>query len=422
MKDKLKNIASPLVKYRKHISPIWFLPFLALIIGIWLVWRTLLDTGPTIYVEFESSDGIIAQQTQIRYKGIDFGIVKKIDPKPDLTGIIATIELDKNMLQQNRDNGFPKDTKIWLVKPQISLSGISGLSTLVSGNYITAQLGSSSEMTHHFIAVKNAPMDFKEPGLHLTLDADNLGSVSQGSLIYYRKFHVGEVKDYSLNPKTNRVDINVLIQPEYAYLVNNKTRFWNASGFSVDANLTGIKIQTESIANLLAGGIAFDTPSNEDAQPVDNGHTFQLFNDEVSAGATLIAHLRFPSADYLTAGQTQILHEGLVVGIVRKLTSAPDDKGIIAEVGFKPEIESDLKEGSQFWLVRPELSAAKVIGLDALDGAYISFYPGTGKPTREFNASLTVPPLPESTPGLHLVLDSSDSAGLSVGAPVLTKK
>lgn len=422
MLKKIISATNPLMKHRRHISPIWFLPFVALIIGVWLVWRTLLDTGPTVYVEFESSEGIVADQTQIRYKGISFGIVTDINPKSDLSGVVATIELDKNMLKKNREHGFPKDTKIWLVKPQISLSGVSGLNALVSGNYITALLGTSDELTTHFTAVKNAPLDFKEPGLHLTLNAKSLSSLSQGSPVYYRKLYVGEVKGYSLNPTTHYLDINVLILPEYEHLINNSTRFWNASGLSVNASLTGITLQTESVATLLNGGIVFDTPDSTSEQPVEDGHTFKLFDNESSAGATVAATILFPNADYLIADQTEIRYQGLVVGVVNHVAPHQDGKGVVAEVSVKPDVEPLLREDTQFWLVQPEISAAKVTGLSALAGAYISFYPGQGKPSREFTASLSVPPLPESTPGLHLTLESDDSAGITVGSPVLYKK
>lgn len=423
MLKKIIDAAAPLIKQRRHISPIWFLPFLALVIGVWLVWRTLLDTGPQITVEFESSAGIVAQQTQLRYKGITFGVVKEITPKPDLSGVIVTIEIDKSTLQKRRDKGFPADTKIWLVEPQVSLTGISGLSALVSGNYITAQLGENErELTTHFIAVKNPPLDFKEPGLHLTLDAKTLGALSEGSPIYYRKLNVGEVKGYHLNNKTQHVDINILIFPEYQHLIKDSTRFWNVSGFSVNAGLTGVTVQTESVATILAGGIVFDTPDIESAQSVENGYQFQLFDSEASAGATINATMRFPNADYLTAGQTEIRYQGLTIGIVNKIIPRPDGQGVIADVSFKPEAESLLREDTQFWLVRPEISAAKVTGLSALSGNYISLYAGSGKSSREFTASLSVPPLPSSAPGLHLVLQSDDSGGLNVGAPILYKK
>src|SRR5262249_53383597 len=39
------------------------------------------------------------------------------------------------------------------------------------------------------------------------------------------------------------------------------TRFWNASGIDVSAGASGLSVRTESLVALLAGGIAFDTPS-----------------------------------------------------------------------------------------------------------------------------------------------------------------
>jgi len=43
--------------------------------------------------------------------------------------------------------------------------------------------------------------------------------------------------------------------------VNPNTRFWNASGIDVSAGAGGLNVRTEGLIALIAGGIAFDTPS-----------------------------------------------------------------------------------------------------------------------------------------------------------------
>ena len=54
-------------------SAIWILPLIALIIGGWLGWRAYSQTGIDIQVRFESGEGIVANKTEVVYKGMQIG-------------------------------------------------------------------------------------------------------------------------------------------------------------------------------------------------------------------------------------------------------------------------------------------------------------------------------------------------------------
>ncbi len=112
-------------------SAIWVLPLVALAIGAWLGWRAYDQAGVLIQVRFESSDGIQAKKTEVLYKGIAVGKVVALDVSEDIKGVVATIEMDKEARQY-----LSKGTRFWLVKPRVSLAGVTGLETLVSGVYI----------------------------------------------------------------------------------------------------------------------------------------------------------------------------------------------------------------------------------------------------------------------------------------------
>ena len=51
-------------------SAIWILPLIALVIGGWLGWRAYSETGIDIQVRFESGEGIVANKTEVVYKGM----------------------------------------------------------------------------------------------------------------------------------------------------------------------------------------------------------------------------------------------------------------------------------------------------------------------------------------------------------------
>ncbi len=103
-------------------SAIWVLPLVALAIGAWLAWRAFDQAGVDIQVRFESGDGIQANKTEVLYKGISVGKVTDLHVSKDIKGVVATIEIKKEAQEY-----LSKDTRFWLVKPRVSLAGVTGL-------------------------------------------------------------------------------------------------------------------------------------------------------------------------------------------------------------------------------------------------------------------------------------------------------
>ncbi|MBI2381886.1 MAG: MCE family protein [Gammaproteobacteria bacterium] len=378
------------------------------------------EAGLRIRIRFASGASLTAGSTKVIYKGMPAGKVLKLDYDENTDMVVATVGMDP------RTEPFMTDAaRFWLVKPQLSVAGVSGLDALLTGTYISFSPDNSGQSVREFVAADGpSPLDYREPGLHLLLTSRELGSLNQGSPIYYRQVQVGEVVSYTLDRERDKVDVHLLIKPEYRDLVNESTRFWNVSGVTLNAGLSGVRLRTESLATLLAGGIAFDTPKVDGkAPPVGNGFRFSLFRDEASARARRQIRVRFVSAEGLTAGQTQVIYRGLPIGLVDRVDVSKDFRTVEAYVGINPGAEHMLTTACQFWLVRPEINASRVSGLDALfSGSYIAVQPGAGKPATEFLAHNGPPPLPQSEPGLHLLLEAPDAGSLTVGAPVLHKK
>ena len=130
----------PLAKTRpaSNWSAIWVLPLLALAIGAWLAWRAYSEAGIEIRVLFDNGAGIQAGKTEVIFKGIAIGKVTELtlDRSGQRRGVIATLEMNKDA-----EPHLLSGTRFWLVKPSVSLAGITGLETLVSGNYIAVSPG-----------------------------------------------------------------------------------------------------------------------------------------------------------------------------------------------------------------------------------------------------------------------------------------
>ncbi|EJM62881.1 PqiB family protein [Pseudomonas sp. GM48] len=415
----------PVAKTRpaSNWSAIWVLPLIALIIGGWLGWRAYNETGIEIQVRFESGEGIQANKTEVVYKGMPVGKVKslKLDDEGSSKGVIASIEMNKDVEQYLRTS-----TRFWLVKPSVTLAGITGLETLVSGNYVAISPGEGEPVRKFKALVQEPPLSDAQPGLHLTIKADRLGSLNRGSPVFYKQIKVGQIKSYVLSEDQSTVELKVFIEPTYAKLVRKHTRFWNASGISIDANLSGVKVRSESLASIVAGGIAFATPENrKDSPPTDPSLPFRLYEDFDAAAAGIRVKVKLSDFEGLQAGRTPVMYKGIQVGNLKALKVDPDLSGATAELTMDPLAEDYLVEGTQFWVVKPSISLAGITGLEALvKGNYIAVRPGDkgSAPQREFVARAKAPPLDLRAPGLHLVLFTENLGSLEVGSPVLYKQ
>ncbi|WP_439886280.1 MlaD family protein [Pseudomonas sp. MBLB4123] len=415
----------PLAKTRpaSNWSAIWVLPILALLIGGWLGWRAYSQAGIEIQVLFDSGAGIQAGKTEVIYKGMPIGKVKALalDDSGEQPGVIATIEMNQEVKPHLRENA-----RFWLVKPSVSLAGITGLETLVSGNYIAVSPG-DGEPTLKFKALSEPPpLSDDLPGLHLTLKAERLGSLNRDSPVFYKQIQVGRVKSYALGEDQTTVEVKVYIEPAYASLVRKHTRFWNASGISIDAGLSGFKLRSESLASIVAGGIAFATPEHrKDSPPTDPVFPFRLYEDFEAAQAGIRVQVTFSDFEGLEAGRTPVLYNGIQAGSLKTLKVNDDLTSATAELTLDPRTEDYLVEGTEFWVVKPSISLAGITGLEALvKGNYIAVRPGEkgAAAKREFEARPKAPPLDLAAPGLHLVLLSDSRGSLEVGNPILYRQ
>lgn len=419
----MTELPSPKTRAASNWSAIWVLPLIALLIGAWLAWQAYSQAGVQVEVFFETGEGVQVGKTEVIYKGMSIGKVvdMRLDDSGQRRGVYATLEMNQDFRDNLRSN-----TRFWLVKPSVSLAGITGLETLVSGNYIAVSPG-DGEPSERFTALNEPPpMSETQPGLHLTLKADRLGSLNRDSPVFYRQIQVGRVKDYELAEDKTTVEVYVFIEPAYASLVRKHTRFWNASGISVDASLSGVKVRSESLASLVSGGIAFATPEHrKDSPPTDPNLPFRLYDDFDSAQAGIKVMVELRDFEGVEAGRTPVMYKGIEVGLVKSLKVKPDLSTATVEVAMDPLAEDYLVQGSEFWVVRPSISLAGITGLEALvKGNYLGMRPGeAGQPAqREFVARAKAPPLDLKAPGLHMVLFTETLGSLEVGSPVLYRQ
>src|SRR5712691_3217177 len=264
---------------RARFSVIWIIPILAAAVAIGIAVQRIVTEGPTITIVFRSADGIEAGKTFVKYKDVTIGHVTKVDLSDTDVTVEVTAKISKRAARLMVD-----DAKFWVVEPRVTLSGISGLGTLLSGNYIGFLPGKSDKKQSKFTALEVAPIITDQPGRRFVLKASTLGSLGVGSPIYYRQLQAGQVAAYDLSADGKGIDITVFINKPYDTYVTPETRFWNASGIDVSVGAGGVKVRTEGLVALLAGGLAFDVPSFvAPTQPAAANAVFTLYADRATA-------------------------------------------------------------------------------------------------------------------------------------------
>lgn len=416
----MTELLTPEIRKTSHWSAIWILPLLALLIGLWLLWRAFSEAGVEIRVQFADGEGIQVNKTQVMHKGIAVGRVIDLHVSENLQGVEATVEINREAREY-----LSRDTRFWLVKPRVSLAGVTGLETLVSGIYIAID-PVKGDLHREFQALREPPpLSDRLPGLHFTLKAERLGSLEQGSPVYYRQIQVGQVKNYRLAEDQRTVELQIYIEEPYAPLVRKHTRFWNAGGLTFSGGLSGFKLRTESLVSLATGGIAFATPEHRaDSPPTDPALPFRLYDDYESAEAGLKVMLKLRDVAGLQAGRTPVMYNGVQVGTLKKIDMGRDFAQPVAELTMDPRTEELLLASSEFWMVKPSISLAGISGLEALvQGNYLAVRFGKqGSPGREFNILAKAPPLNIDAPGVHLVLSAPRLGSLEIGSPLLYRQ
>jgi paraquat-inducible protein B len=236
-----------------------------------------LEEGIGISITLPDAEGLRVG-APLRYKGIQVGEVTRLRLERDLGAVLASAKL------YHRARHFARaGTRLWVVGPQLGLSKVANVDTLITGRFLALEPGEGALQTE-FVALPTAPEtelaeSMMRPGLTVILDAARRGSLVPGSPVYYRQVQVGEVTGYSLGELADRVYIYLHIQPRYRGLVREHTVFWNASGIDVNFGLkTGLTVNTESAQALLAGGIAFATPeAPQMGSQVESGSHYPLY-------------------------------------------------------------------------------------------------------------------------------------------------
>ncbi|WP_424405977.1 MlaD family protein [Pasteurella sp. PK-2025] len=419
-KNKQNNVAKKLyheaqanLKQVKRISPFWLLPFIALCIGAILFFQIVQEQGQSIRITFANGEGIVAGKTQVRYQGLQIGVVKKVNFTNDLkqVEVLANIYPEaKSVLREN--------TKFWLVKPSASLAGISGIDALVSGNYITLQPG-DGDTEDEFVAETEGPIAQVDDGdLLIHLIADDLGSISIGASVYFKKLPVGKIYDHRLIENGKKVSIDVVIDKAYAHFVKKDSHFWNISGINAEIGLSGININVDSLNAVVQGAVSFDSPN--ESEPANYNTSFTLYSNFQAAKRGTAIDIRLPADIDLPVGQTAVYYQNKEIGILSELHLVENGQSLRKGVLLvDPAMSHVFKTHSNIVLRNKKTKLGDLANLQNLfRGEYFEVIAGYGEPQKHFDVIKENELLLQQPNTLVLTLTAPENYGVSEGQPL----
>lgn len=355
------QVQTPLATSRKiRFSLVWVIPILVGILAIYLGWKAFWNTGPTVTISFETADGIVSGQTQIKNKSVVLGTVKNVSLSKDMSHVDVQVALSRTAAPL-----ITNHARFWIVRPRLNGASISGLETLISGAYIAFDSGDykTGVKQKYFVGLESPPgVRSNQPGTTYILKTKNLGSLGIGAPIFYRDMVAGEVLDYQLPPDgIGDIALRIFLKKPFDQYVHANSSFWNVSGIQVGFGATGLDVKLQSIQALMSGGIAYGTLSDTllhtaktpVANLTDNLHKilppntqFQLYADKDEA-ENAVYRDSVPLITYVTssvkglAKGSRVTLFGLQIGTVQDVSLQIDRKANKTRVKIAMDIQPE---------------------------------------------------------------------------------
>ncbi|MEM1373264.1 MAG: MlaD family protein [Pseudomonadota bacterium] len=334
MNDDIPEIPkAPARRGVSGVSLVWLVPVAALLVALFVAYTTYSDRGPLVQISFDDASGIIAGETEVRFRNVAVGAVEGISFNDDLSRVLVDVRFDTEVAPFIDDGA-----SFWVVSPEVTTSGVTGLDTVLSGVYIEGTWDSEPSGTIYEIeGLDQAPLlTAYRPGTVIELRSNRPSGLSENTPILFKGIEVGRLGPARISRDGRSVFANAIIYEPHDRLISTATRFWDASGFSVSIGPNGAEVDFSSLASLISGGITFDTLVSG-GQPLQSGLVFDVFPGENAArnsifeesdGSTVTLTIIFNENVSGLAAEADVEWRGVRIGQVVNVT------GIVDEAAF----------------------------------------------------------------------------------------
>ncbi len=330
----------------QRVSVVWFVPILALIVSLAVAYSNYTNQGTLIEISFENASGVAADETVIKYRDVTVGRVEKMAFAEGLSDLLVYARIDKTVAPYLDD-----DAQFWVVSPDVSVRGISGLDTVLGGVYIQGTWDTEADVAQtEFVGLEDAPLNSsRQRGTVINLRAPDGSALAEGAPILHKGIEVGNLETPELSFNGEDVIVEAFIKYPYDQRITSNTRFWDTSGFSLRLGTGGVSLDVNSIASLIEGGIAYETVVSG-GRPVRDGQIFELFGDEDAARSSALSNSTL---------DTDLLNVAVLFdGSVRGLTVGSDVRFQGIRIGKVTDLSAFVVQTQQEQAVRLRTSLA----------------------------------------------------------------
>ncbi len=253
-----KKYNTPKIKKSKGVqllTTIWLVPFIAMTIALWLAYQYYSKIGPTIEINFKENAGLIANQSQLKLRNVNIGMVTKISLSKDGEGVTVQVKVNKEVSKYLNEKA-----KFWIVHADVGSHGVSGLDTILSGSYIELYGVKEKKRKLKFVGLDKPYIDKDAAGKYYILSAPNSNNIVEGSHVYYRMIEVGRVERVAISPDGKKVNFTIFVKEKYVPFINYESQFYTNSSFSLDFSKGKLDMNIASVSQLVHGGISIYTP------------------------------------------------------------------------------------------------------------------------------------------------------------------
>lgn len=385
--EELKEtvVYQPKIENKKSVSFVWVLPLIVLGVLAWIAYESYTKKGTNITVVFKSAEGLKENVTPLEYKGLQLGKVTKISMHEDLKSVKVNILVNSDVARYVANEG----SEFWIKKPTVSLTKISGLSTLISGHKIelSPKFRSQDEYNQgrykdYFEGLDTQPNDdLDSDGYYISLIANDKDNVEIGTPIFYNKYQIGEI--VSKEFRYEKVFLSAYIYDKFNYLVNKSSKFVMNDALKVNYGASGLNIEFGSLYSALVGGITVLTSNKDDAK-IEKDEVFQIYAKKDDLKKKEYFFINFKDVNGIEQN-TPIIFKGVEIG---KIIEVALNKDVLNTKAYVyEEYKYLLTNRTKFFVEVPTISFDGVKNLgNIIKGNFVSLEYKKGEFSNNFMA------------------------------------